>query len=67
MCKTFHIFKKIILFLAAISIIVASAYYFIHFYKQYINDDVDLENSGDNVAKKEPAKRHYTKLTLPTE
>lgn len=61
--------KRLFIFLAAILAIAVGVYYFNQFLKRYLGlgSDIPDVNKNKESSKKEQTKRHYTKLTLPTE
>ena len=66
MCK---FLKRLFIFLAVIFAIAVGVYYFTQFFKRYLGFGSKNPNVNENEesSKKEQTKRHYTKLTLPTE
>ena len=61
--------KRLFIFLAAIFAIAVGVYYFTQFLKRYLGfgSNIPDVNENEESSKKEQTKRHYTKLTLPTE
>lgn len=66
MCK---FLKRLFIFLAAIFAIAVGVYYFTQYFKRYLSfgSNIPDVNENEEFSKKEQTKRHYTKLTLPTE
>ncbi len=65
MCK---FLKRLFIFLFVVSTLAIGIYYFTCYKKKLSPKSADNANTKkeDSAIKKEPTKRHYTKLTLPT-